>query len=547
MDDGAADRGAGTLGRRRFLALAAGAAAGAAAPRRAGAPERPVRGGVLKQIGLEPPTFDVHATASDQTQLVSSFVRRTLFKLVHGARYGPSDFTLAPDLALKAVASADGRTYTITLRPGVRWESRPPVNGRELVAADVKYSLERVAAEVALRAAPGPGGADRRARPAHRARPPGGFLRPVRPQPGRALDRDRAPGGGGSAGRSEGRGVPDRLRAVRARALRARGEGGLLAQSHLPRPRPAVPRQGGVALHQGPLHPARALPGRAGGPALPRWAHPALRGGRVQEGQPGLPGRVLGRAGGSLAGHAHRPAALQRRAGAPRAQPGGGPEDVGGRASRRRGRRGSRAGAERHAAVEAGRAGSSARAPAISSTIRRWPARSWPRPAFPRASRSSARAGRATGPSTWRTSSASPAICGERAWSCRSSTRSTGSTSAGHSSAGSRRRAGGPPRSSRRWTGISTASSGAARPATAATWPTRSSTRCSRRSGASARRRRARGSSTRSSAAPPRRSTTCITPYPRNVSSWAPRVRNYGPKNSFDRGAQLEVVWLDPA
>jgi ABC-type transport system substrate-binding protein len=37
------------------------------------------------------------------------------------------------------------------------------------------------------------------------------------------------------------------------------------------------------------------------------------------------------------------------------------------------------------------------------------------------------------------------------------------------------------------------------------------------------------------------------TPHPRNVSSWAPRVRNYGPKNSFDRGAQLEVVWLDQA
>ena len=139
---------AGALGRRRFLALAAGAASAAAA-RRAGATERPVRGGVLKVIGLEPPTFDVHATASRQTQLVSSLVRRTLFKVVHGARYGPSDFTRAPDLALSAVASADGRTYTIALRPGVRWESRPPVNGRELVASDVKHSLER-----ALRTSP---------------------------------------------------------------------------------------------------------------------------------------------------------------------------------------------------------------------------------------------------------------------------------------------------------------------------------------------------------------------------------------------------------
>jgi peptide/nickel transport system substrate-binding protein len=135
--------------RRRFLALAAGAVAAAGAPRWVGATERPLRGGVLKQIGLEPPTFDVHATASHQTQLISSFVRRTLFKLVHGARSGPSDFTLAPDLALKAVASSERRIYTITLRPGARWESRPPVNGREVVAADVKFSLERV-----LRASP---------------------------------------------------------------------------------------------------------------------------------------------------------------------------------------------------------------------------------------------------------------------------------------------------------------------------------------------------------------------------------------------------------
>jgi len=37
------------------------------------------------------------------------------------------------------------------------------------------------------------------------------------------------------------------------------------------------------------------------------------------------------------------------------------------------------------------------------------------------------------------------------------------------------------------------------------------------------------------------------TPCPRNVAAWTPRVKNYGPKNSLDRGAQLEVVWLDDA
>jgi len=35
------------------------------------------------------------------------------------------------------------------------------------------------------------------------------------------------------------------------------------------------------------------------------------------------------------------------------------------------------------------------------------------------------------------------------------------------------------------------------------------------------------------------------TPNPKNVSSWAPWLKNYGCKNSLDRGAQLEVVWID--
>jgi ABC-type transport system substrate-binding protein len=34
-------------------------------------------------------------------------------------------------------------------------------------------------------------------------------------------------------------------------------------------------------------------------------------------------------------------------------------------------------------------------------------------------------------------------------------------------------------------------------------------------------------------------------PYPRSLASWSPWVRNYAPRNSLDRGAQLEVVWLD--
>lgn len=132
------------VGRRDFLRLVGGAAAALTLrPGEAAAQRRPRRGGVLKHIGVEPPTFDPQVTVAYQTQLVSSFVRRTLFKFVNGAPYGPADFTLVPDLATQAAVSKDGRVYTITLRKGVRWETRSPVNGRELIASDVKYSMER--------------------------------------------------------------------------------------------------------------------------------------------------------------------------------------------------------------------------------------------------------------------------------------------------------------------------------------------------------------------------------------------------------------------
>jgi len=130
--------------RRDLLKLVGGAAAATLFPPAAAlAHMRPRRGGSLKHIGVEPATFDPQATVAYQTQLMSSFVRRTLFKFVNGASYGPSDFTLVPDLATRAAVSKDGRVYTITLRKGVRWEAKPPVNGRELVASDVKYSMER--------------------------------------------------------------------------------------------------------------------------------------------------------------------------------------------------------------------------------------------------------------------------------------------------------------------------------------------------------------------------------------------------------------------
>ena len=53
--------------------------------------------------------------------------------------YKPGTMDLVPDLAESYEIAPDGLTYTFKLRPGVKFH-----NGRELVAEDIKYSIERV-------------------------------------------------------------------------------------------------------------------------------------------------------------------------------------------------------------------------------------------------------------------------------------------------------------------------------------------------------------------------------------------------------------------
>src|SRR5439155_1562746 len=54
----------------------------------------------------------------------------------------PGTQPLEPDLA-ESWSQPNDRTYVFRLRKGVRWHPKPPVNGRELTADDVKYTYDR--------------------------------------------------------------------------------------------------------------------------------------------------------------------------------------------------------------------------------------------------------------------------------------------------------------------------------------------------------------------------------------------------------------------
>src|SRR5499426_2320209 len=103
---------------------------------------QPRRGGILRARGRDPAHFDPHLTRNQRTHAVLSFVYSKLLQHKVGADVPPGTFIVEPDLAAGWEAP-DDTTYIFHLRQGVRWHNKPPVNGRELVAEDVKFTFDR--------------------------------------------------------------------------------------------------------------------------------------------------------------------------------------------------------------------------------------------------------------------------------------------------------------------------------------------------------------------------------------------------------------------
>jgi peptide/nickel transport system substrate-binding protein len=130
------------LSRRELLATGSLALAGAALAPPALHAQTPKRGGTLSLRLWDPPHFDHMLIISYKTNIALSFTHSRLVKQKAGPTIAPGTFPLEGDLA-ESWTQPNDTTYIFKLRRGVRWHAKPPVNGRELTAEDVKYSLER--------------------------------------------------------------------------------------------------------------------------------------------------------------------------------------------------------------------------------------------------------------------------------------------------------------------------------------------------------------------------------------------------------------------
>ena len=105
--------------------------------------QTPKRGGVLRlTVQADPLHFDPHQTISFVTMVPLSLVYSRLVKVKAGPSVRPMTYPIEPDLA-ESWTQQNDTTYVFKLRKGVRWHPKPPVNGRELTADDVKYTYER--------------------------------------------------------------------------------------------------------------------------------------------------------------------------------------------------------------------------------------------------------------------------------------------------------------------------------------------------------------------------------------------------------------------
>ncbi|HLF77905.1 MAG TPA: ABC transporter substrate-binding protein [Dehalococcoidia bacterium] len=102
-----------------------------------------VRGGVLQAaINADPAVFDVIGGGAPDVphpaRVYSRIIKYQAYKYPD-----PVQPVAAPDAAASWETSPDGLQVTYKMRPNLKFDPRPPTNGRAVTAQDVKYSADR--------------------------------------------------------------------------------------------------------------------------------------------------------------------------------------------------------------------------------------------------------------------------------------------------------------------------------------------------------------------------------------------------------------------
>lgn len=109
-----------------------------------GGPAQPKPGGVMNiRITNDPYDWDnSYLGKSVPGNWLQSQVGASLLGVKSGPDVRYDEQILRPELAESWEVSPDARTFTFHLRKGLKFQNLPPVNGREITSADVKWSFE---------------------------------------------------------------------------------------------------------------------------------------------------------------------------------------------------------------------------------------------------------------------------------------------------------------------------------------------------------------------------------------------------------------------
>jgi peptide/nickel transport system substrate-binding protein len=107
------------------------------------------RGGTLTRASQwDPPMIDPRMTQSVGLFQFAGLTSNRLVRYPYSDEAtGVTDLSLKGDLAESWQGDSAHRVWTFKLKQGVKWQNVAPLNGRELVAADIKYCYEQYAKE----------------------------------------------------------------------------------------------------------------------------------------------------------------------------------------------------------------------------------------------------------------------------------------------------------------------------------------------------------------------------------------------------------------